>query len=261
MTKRSVDRLSCRRFTAASIGTAIGSVTGLVVLVASPAAAAESAQAIPDSLMPIHFWLRWALAAALLGVFGWLFWQALGRFLASMDQPEPGRGAFWVESRWGGLGGGLGGWRVSNALVYLMLLAILGGLMLAAGTFIPSSSRESGKPEQKAAADGSQKKGSEPAKDEKKDDRKDDKKDEPKEDKKKGAEDPSGGGKDSDTGKKQEPRKTTGATENAKPQSQKRSAGGADGRRVGEQGARVQCPPAPPPEQSSVKSSDCPKSE
>lgn len=40
---------------------------------------------------------------------------------------------FEIESHWGGLGGGLGGWRVSKPLVFLLaVLAIIGMAALAA---------------------------------------------------------------------------------------------------------------------------------
>jgi hypothetical protein len=49
-----------------------------------------------------------------------------------------GRGGIWLETNWGGLGGGLSGWRISDALVYLLLIALLlGCLMLAVVTLPP----------------------------------------------------------------------------------------------------------------------------
>jgi outer membrane biosynthesis protein TonB len=104
--------------------------------------AAERMPVEPDQLTKIHFWLRWSIAIALLALFGGLFSYALGRFASSMGPNEKERG-LWLESRWSGLGGGLGGWRASNALVYLLLLAILGGLMLATANAVPPTPKES----------------------------------------------------------------------------------------------------------------------
>jgi hypothetical protein len=47
----------------------------------------------------------------------------------SEKNPRPG---VWIEANWGGLGGGLSGWRVSNAMVYLLLISLLLGCLCLA---------------------------------------------------------------------------------------------------------------------------------
>src|SRR5437899_610150 len=95
-----------------------------------------------DSTALFDYWLHWLLGLGLVWLFGWMSWQVLPRFLNALDEPDPAKAGFWIESHWGGLGGGLGGWRVSNAIVYLVLLSILGGLVLATATYVvPSLSK------------------------------------------------------------------------------------------------------------------------
>jgi hypothetical protein len=88
-----------------------------------------------------------ALEAALLAILGglalWFSWI----FVRSMAKDGPPQ----VESNWGGLGGGLGGWRFSESLVYvlcaltfavctsLVFLAIHEHAASASGTVVPAS--------------------------------------------------------------------------------------------------------------------------
>lgn len=66
-----------------------------------------------------------ATRAATLYAFGAATGWFLQRFHATMQQEGwPG-----METHWGGLGGGLGGWRVSPSVVYLMGALSFGGLL------------------------------------------------------------------------------------------------------------------------------------
>jgi len=78
--------------------------------------------------------VRWAVFIAL-GIFLCvLIFRLVSAFLFAMA-----RSGIWLETHWGGLGGGLSGWRASNAVVYLFLIAfLLGCLVLAAVTLPPS---------------------------------------------------------------------------------------------------------------------------
>jgi hypothetical protein len=39
-----------------------------------------------------------------------------------------------VETHWGGLGGGLGGWRISRPAIYFVCMLVFGGLFVLVGT-------------------------------------------------------------------------------------------------------------------------------
>lgn len=69
-----------------------------------------------------HLRVGSALAMALLGTLTLLF--AL-LFLRAVERGEPPL----FESHWGGLGGGLGGWRISPALAYLVATLLFGALV------------------------------------------------------------------------------------------------------------------------------------
>src|SRR5262249_25950426 len=72
---------------------------------------ADSVQVVLQILLSIGF-------GAGAGVFFW-------RFYRSMDAGEELR----IDYRWGGLGGGLGGWRISKPVGYLFAAFALGGLL------------------------------------------------------------------------------------------------------------------------------------
>jgi hypothetical protein len=65
-----------------------------------------------------------AIAAAVFGSAALFFAE---RLVGALERGE--RVSF--ESAWGGLGGGLGGWRLTSPLVYLVASAIFGALLLA----------------------------------------------------------------------------------------------------------------------------------
>ena len=78
--------------------------------------------------------------AVLAGFFGLLTAFFAGRFALAVER-DPDRPGF--ESHWGGLGGGLGGWRVSTSLVYLMAaIAFAGLLALTAGLALSGRTQE-----------------------------------------------------------------------------------------------------------------------
>ena len=84
---------------------------------------------------------RWISIVALGIFFGFLIYRVFARFLKEMDgsekNPRPG---VWIEANWGGLGGGLSGWRVSNAIIYLLLMSLLlGCLSLAVVSLNPAT--------------------------------------------------------------------------------------------------------------------------
>lgn len=60
-------------------------------------------------------------------LFGSVMIFFLGSFAAAM------RSSTWptVETSWGGLGGGLGGWRISPAVLYLVAALVFGGMLTA----------------------------------------------------------------------------------------------------------------------------------
>ena len=66
------------------------------------------------------------------------------------------RPGVWIEANWGGLGGGLSGWRVSNAITYFLLMSfLLGCLSLAFFSLAPVSekgdvNKQEAQPEQKS---------------------------------------------------------------------------------------------------------------
>jgi len=80
--------------------------------------------------------LRWAVIIAFVGFLCWMIYRLLSLFLTEMNPPLPGvpheRRGIWIESNWGGLGGGLSGWRASNAVTYLLLICLLLGCLVVA---------------------------------------------------------------------------------------------------------------------------------
>jgi hypothetical protein len=72
------------------------------------------------------------LQAIILWFFSFLTLQFVRRFL---DEVKPGK-ALSFESHWGGLGGGLGGWRMAAPLVFLLAALAFGLLMII---FVSSS--------------------------------------------------------------------------------------------------------------------------
>jgi hypothetical protein len=67
------------------------------------------------------------LQASLIVLFGGVILLLIPKFLKSI-RFEP----LQVESHWGGLGGGLGGWRLSRSLTYLLVLLAFSVLLIAA---------------------------------------------------------------------------------------------------------------------------------
>jgi hypothetical protein len=81
----------------------------------------------------VHYYTSWSVYWLLVLVFGGATIAALIGLITSVGRgSDHGKPALWIETHWGGLGGGLGGWRVSQALAYLLLAAIMGGLLVAA---------------------------------------------------------------------------------------------------------------------------------
>jgi hypothetical protein len=97
--------------------------------------------------------LRWLVIIALAGFLCWMTYRLLVLFLKEMDAPPPFPGdphekpGIWIESNWGGLGGGLSGWRVSNAATYLLLICLLLGCLVVA-TFSLVKPQEQGSQKQ-----------------------------------------------------------------------------------------------------------------
>jgi hypothetical protein len=61
------------------------------------------------------------------------FLTTLWLFIRSLDANE----RLAIESHWGGLGGGLGGWRISRPLIFLVVSAVTFALMVSAMTVEP----------------------------------------------------------------------------------------------------------------------------
>src|ERR1022692_3415789 len=87
---------------------------------------------------------RWIVIVALGIFFASLIYQVFARFLKEMDGSEKNlRPGVWIEANWGGLGGGLSGWRVSNAIIYLLLMSLLlGCLSLAVVSLTPATEKK-----------------------------------------------------------------------------------------------------------------------
>lgn len=84
-------------------------------------------------------------AVVTLAIFlAWLIFKVFARFTAEMDASEKNsRPGVWLEANWGGLGGGLSGWRVSNAVIYLLLMSLLlGCLSLAVFSLHPTTEKK-----------------------------------------------------------------------------------------------------------------------
>jgi hypothetical protein len=90
-----------------------------VLLVALQASAAPTPM---EQVMASFTNLRWAAAAILFLLALWFLWG----FMQTVRDDPPR-----IESHWGGFGGGLGGWRMSPSLAYL-LGAIAFGVMFIA---------------------------------------------------------------------------------------------------------------------------------
>jgi hypothetical protein len=82
--------------------------------------------------------VRWVVFLALAGFLGWLLIRVLALFLRAMTAREgDSRPGFWIETNWGGLGGGMSGWRVSNAIVYLLVMSLLLGCLALVVVSLP----------------------------------------------------------------------------------------------------------------------------
>src|ERR1022692_3785409 len=97
---------------------------------------------------------RWIVIVALGIFFASLIYQVFARFLKEMDgsegNPRPG---VWIEANWGGLGGGLSGWRASNAIIYLLLISLLlGSLCLAVVSLAPAKKPPGSQDEQQKSS-------------------------------------------------------------------------------------------------------------
>ncbi len=67
----------------------------------------------------------------------------LARFVRSLESGEP----LGIESHWGGLGGGVGGWRISRPIVYLLPAIVFAALTaVAMSSYLPSEKKEEKKP-------------------------------------------------------------------------------------------------------------------
>lgn len=72
-----------------------------------------------------------AAQAVLLVVLGALAVASFGMFIHSLG----GGDGVGVESHWGGIGGGVGGWRVTTPLIFLLLTIFFAGLLTASVQF------------------------------------------------------------------------------------------------------------------------------
>jgi hypothetical protein len=104
--------------------------------------------------------LRWVLLASVAVFFAYLILKVFRLFLASMDPSEKNpKSGVWIESNWGGLGGGLSGWHVSNSISYFLLMSLLLGCLSLVVCSLGSApekkeaiQKEAGESEQKSAA-------------------------------------------------------------------------------------------------------------
>ncbi len=110
-----------------------------------------TSSAQPRELVPLYLFLALAgllgfaayhgelsaLKAALLALSGGLTIWFVTKFLRAVDTDGPPQ----LDTNWGGLGGGLGGWRCSSSLVYLICSFVLGAVLIVAflNQSLPSS--------------------------------------------------------------------------------------------------------------------------
>jgi hypothetical protein len=99
--------------------------------------------------------VRWTVFIAL-GIFlAVLIYRVLNLLLGAMRgseaNPNPG---VWMETNWGGLGGGLSGWRVSNGIIYLVLISFLLGCLMLAVVSLPPQTPQKNKDTNKEGAQG-----------------------------------------------------------------------------------------------------------
>ena len=114
------------RLTAISGIVVNGVIAGATVVTSTPAqsAALPSPQLPTLSISVIAFsgvTLWHGIALALLAIGTVVFIVLFIRMLESGDSPQ-------LESHWGGIGGGLGGWRLSGSLTYLAAATVFGVL-------------------------------------------------------------------------------------------------------------------------------------
>jgi hypothetical protein len=104
--------------------------------------------------------LRWIVLLTVPIFLAWLIYEVFERFIdemkASETNPRPG---VWLEANWGGLGGGLSGWRVSNALIYLFLLSLLLGCLSLAVFSVYSTTEKKEQSQGEAKSDSAKKDG------------------------------------------------------------------------------------------------------
>jgi hypothetical protein len=94
-------------------------------------------------------WFILALLVFLAGLVLWVLILFLREMVESKQNLRPG---VWIEANWGGLGGGLSGWRVSNAIIYLLVMSLLlGCLSLAVVSLSPAVEKKT-QPAQKTDA-------------------------------------------------------------------------------------------------------------
>jgi hypothetical protein len=104
--------------------------------------------------------LRWIVLLTVPIFLVWLIYKVFLRFIAEMDASETNpRSGVWLEANWGGLGGGLSGWRVSNAFIYLLLLSLLLGCLSLAVFSLYSMTEKKEQSQGEAKSDSAKKDG------------------------------------------------------------------------------------------------------
>jgi hypothetical protein len=133
-------------------------------------------------MMEILNWaVRWISILTLSVFLGWLIFQVFRLFLAEMVASEKNtRPGAWIEANWGGLGGGLSGWRASNAIIYLLLMSLLLGCLSLAVVSLTSTNEKKKDQSQDEQEKDTGKKGDLKKDAEKKEDKSGEKKGEPK---------------------------------------------------------------------------------
>jgi hypothetical protein len=105
---------------------------------------------------------RWIVLVTLTIFLGWLVFKVFKRFMEEMEPGQNPRPGVWLEANWGGLGGGLSGWRVSNAFIYLFLLSLLLGCLTLAVFSLPpireTKDASEGRPRSDSGSNAAQKK-------------------------------------------------------------------------------------------------------
>jgi hypothetical protein len=125
------------------IGDAILAFRTSTLTAAQSEAALKAGPEIAAASSPDVMAIVWLVALALLGLGAALFLVLFAKNMRLGGAPQ-------IETHWGGIGGGLGGWRMSSSLSYLLVTGVL--LLLFSIFFLQFDSRERAEKKEKPPA-------------------------------------------------------------------------------------------------------------